>query len=85
MASCQDHRVDEKNNPFGFAAQPCTFPPGTDQKIIKAFDAVDKNRNGFIDECELRAALTKCNQTFTARTVRFFLCTFSKDTTCVGN
>ncbi|XP_031498370.1 probable calcium-binding protein CML49 [Nymphaea colorata] len=81
MASCQNQRDGEKYDPFGFAAQPCTFPPGTDQKVIKAFDAVDKDCSGTIDECELRTALTKCNHTFTDRTVRFFMCTFSKDAT----
>ncbi|KAF3775096.1 putative calcium-binding protein [Nymphaea thermarum] len=81
MPSCQNPRDGEKYDPFGFAAQPCTFPPGTDQKVIKAFDAVDKDRSGSIDESELRTALTKWNNTFTDRTVRFFMCTFSKDAT----
>ncbi|XP_031498187.1 calcium-binding protein CBP-like [Nymphaea colorata] len=84
MAYCQNSREDEMNDPFGFAMQPCTFPPGTDQKIIHAFDAVDKDCNGYIEESELRTALSKCNQTYTARTIRFFMCAFSKDTTRIG-
>ncbi|CAN6465946.1 unnamed protein product [Victoria cruziana] len=79
MAYCQDSR--DEQNPFGFAMQPCTFPAGTDQRIIEAFDAVDKDYNGSIDESELRTALTKCNHSFTPRTIRFLMCGFTRDAT----
>ncbi|KAF3775098.1 hypothetical protein EJ110_NYTH51345 [Nymphaea thermarum] len=84
MAFLQTTREDEMNDPFNFVTQPSIFPPGTDQKIIQAFDAVDKDCSGHIDESELRSALSKCNQTYTSRTIRFFMCAFSKDTTFIG-
>lgn len=52
------------------------FPPGTHPEIIQSFQAVDRDRSGFIDEYELQAALSSGYQRFSLRTIRLLMFLF---------
>ncbi|XP_058087207.1 probable calcium-binding protein CML48 [Magnolia sinica] len=52
------------------------FPPGTHPDIIRSFQAVDRDRSGFIDEKELQAALSTGYQKFSLRTIRLLIFLF---------
>ncbi|XP_010906963.1 probable calcium-binding protein CML48 [Elaeis guineensis] len=52
------------------------FPPGTHPEIIRSFQAVDRDRSGFIDEYELQAALSSGYQKFSLRTIRLLMFLF---------
>ncbi|RRT79109.1 hypothetical protein B296_00023919 [Ensete ventricosum] len=52
------------------------FPPGTPPEVIRSFQAVDRDRSGFIEESELQAALSSANHKFSIRTVRLLMFLF---------
>ncbi|KAG1331693.1 putative calcium-binding protein CML48 [Cocos nucifera] len=60
----------------GGGAAGCYFPPGTAPEIIHSFQAVDRDRSGFIDEYELQAALSSGYQRFSLRTIRLLMFLF---------
>ncbi|XP_038972517.1 probable calcium-binding protein CML48 [Phoenix dactylifera] len=53
-----------------------SFPPGTHPEIIRSFQAVDRDRSGFIDEYELQAALSSGYHRFSLRTIRLLMFLF---------
>ncbi|XP_011623999.1 probable calcium-binding protein CML50 [Amborella trichopoda] len=58
------------------------FPPGTDPKVVKAFQAADVDGNGFIDVMELKRVLSSITQTnFSQRTIRLMISTFTRSNT----
>ncbi|OMP14083.1 Calcium-binding EF-hand [Corchorus olitorius] len=52
------------------------FPEGTHPDVIRAFQAVDRDRSGFIDENELQQALSSGYQRFNIRTIRLLMFLF---------
>ncbi|KAJ8449816.1 hypothetical protein Cgig2_001472 [Carnegiea gigantea] len=56
---------------------PSAFPPGTDPKVVQCFNRIDKDGNGVIDDTELQAVLSSCNQTFSLRTVHLLMYEFT--------
>ncbi|GMH07330.1 hypothetical protein Nepgr_009170 [Nepenthes gracilis] len=50
--------------------QQSPFPPGTNPEVIRIFQAVDKDRSGFVDDGELQQALSSGYQKFSLRTIR---------------
>ncbi|KAL8496360.1 hypothetical protein ACS0TY_020174 [Phlomoides rotata] len=52
------------------------FPPGTHPDVIRSFQMVDRNQNGFIEETELREALAWNYQKFSLSTLRFLIFLF---------
>ncbi|KAF5188433.1 Calcium-binding ef-hand protein [Thalictrum thalictroides] len=62
---------------------PSSFPPGTDPKLVSCFQNVDRDKNGFIDEKELKLALTTYSSTFSLRTIRLIMYAFAKTNTKV--
>ncbi|PIA48312.1 hypothetical protein AQUCO_01400722v1 [Aquilegia coerulea] len=62
---------------------PSSFPPGTDPRVISCFQNVDRDKNGLIDEKELKLALTTYSSTFSLRTIRLIMYAFSKTRTKV--
>ncbi|XP_074558904.1 putative calcium-binding protein CML48 [Curcuma longa] len=62
------------------------FPPGTPPEVIRSFQAVDRDRSGFIDESELQAALSSSYHRFSIRTVRWLMFLFKNpsNTTKMG-
>lgn len=52
------------------------FPAGTQPEIVRAFEAVDRDRSGSIDEGELQSALSSGYQKFAGRTVRLLMFLF---------
>ncbi|KAK4255247.1 hypothetical protein QN277_008266 [Acacia crassicarpa] len=53
-----------------------SFPPGTHPDVIRSFQAVDRDRSGFIDERELQQALSSGFHKFDLRTIRFLMFLF---------
>ncbi|KAF7805714.1 putative calcium-binding protein CML48 [Senna tora] len=53
-----------------------SFPPGTHPDVIRSFQAVDRDRSGFIDEKELQQALSSGFQKFDLRTIRLLMFLF---------
>ncbi|XP_039064084.1 probable calcium-binding protein CML48 [Hibiscus syriacus] len=52
------------------------FPAGTPPDVVRAFQMVDKDRGGFIDEHELQQALSSGYQRFNLRTIRLLMFLF---------
>ncbi|KAB2015217.1 hypothetical protein ES319_D08G009500v1 [Gossypium barbadense] len=52
------------------------FPAGTSPDVIRAFQMVDRDRSGFIDEYELQQALSSGYQRFNLRTIRLLMFLF---------
>ncbi|XP_039034371.1 probable calcium-binding protein CML48 [Hibiscus syriacus] len=52
------------------------FPAGTQPDVVRAFQMVDKDRSGFIDEHELQQALSSGYQRFNLRTIRLLMFLF---------
>ncbi|KAF6152948.1 hypothetical protein GIB67_039655 [Kingdonia uniflora] len=67
-------------NPFS-SLLPSSFPPGMDQNAIACFKAADLDGNGFIDDKELKRALSSCNHNFSIRTVRLLMSVFTNTNT----
>ena len=53
-----------------------SFPPGTDPGVIRTFQMVDRDGSGFIEESELRQALSSGYQRFSMRTIRLLIFLF---------
>ncbi|XP_051134061.1 probable calcium-binding protein CML48 isoform X2 [Andrographis paniculata] len=53
-----------------------SFPPGTHPDVIRSFQMVDRNRNGYVEETELREALTWNYREFSLRTLRLLVFLF---------
>ncbi|XP_054814159.1 probable calcium-binding protein CML48 isoform X2 [Prosopis cineraria] len=53
-----------------------SFPPGTHPDVIRSFQAVDRDRSGFIEEKELQQALSNGFHKFDLRTIRFLMFLF---------
>ncbi|KAL2239323.1 probable calcium-binding protein CML48 [Sesamum indicum] len=60
------------------------FPPGTHPDVIRSFQMVDRNQNGYIEERELQEALTWNYQKFSLRTLRLLIFLFrsSNESSC---
>ncbi|KAL0460051.1 UNVERIFIED_CONTAM: putative calcium-binding protein CML48 [Sesamum latifolium] len=60
------------------------FPPGTHPDVIRSFQMVDRNQNGYIEERELQEALTWSYQKFSLRTLRLLIFLFrsSNESSC---
>ncbi|XVF69189.1 hypothetical protein PTKIN_Ptkin11bG0060400 [Pterospermum kingtungense] len=52
------------------------FPPGTHPYVVRAFEMVDRDRSGFIDENELQQALSSGYERFNMRTIRLLMFLF---------
>ncbi|KAL4383304.1 hypothetical protein GQ457_15G028300 [Hibiscus cannabinus] len=52
------------------------FPAGTQPDVVRAFQMVDRDRSGFIDEHELQQALSSGYQRFNLRTIRLLMFLF---------
>ncbi|KAM3692897.1 hypothetical protein ACB098_08G121600 [Castanea mollissima] len=52
------------------------FPAGTHPDVIRSFQMVDRDRNGFIDENELQQALSSTYNRFSLRTIRLLIFLF---------
>ncbi|GMI74315.1 hypothetical protein like AT2G27480 [Hibiscus trionum] len=52
------------------------FPAGTEPGVVRAFQMVDRDRSGFIDEHELQQALSSGYQRFNLRTIRLLMFLF---------
>lgn len=52
------------------------FPPGTHPYVVRAFEMVDRDRSGFIDENELQQALSSGYDKFNMRTIRLLMFLF---------
>ncbi|XVF05169.1 hypothetical protein REPUB_Repub05bG0148400 [Reevesia pubescens] len=52
------------------------FPAGTRPDVVRAFEMVDRDRSGFIDENELQQALSSGYQRFNIRTIRLLMFLF---------
>ncbi|ESR34402.1 EF hand family protein expressed [Citrus sinensis] len=63
-------------NPFA-SLMPSSFPPGTDPNIVACFQLADRDNSGLIDDKELQGALSSYNQSFSLRTVRLLMYTFT--------
>ncbi|KAI4334230.1 hypothetical protein L6164_018946 [Bauhinia variegata] len=53
-----------------------SFPPGTHADVIRSFQAVDRDRSGFIDENELQQAISSGFQRFNLGTIRLLMFLF---------
>ncbi|KAL3850303.1 hypothetical protein ACJIZ3_012185 [Penstemon smallii] len=53
-----------------------SFPPGTHPDVIRSYQMVDRNQNGYIEEAELQEALSMSYQRFSIRTLRFLIFLF---------
>ncbi|KAL6506633.1 hypothetical protein OROHE_022465 [Orobanche hederae] len=53
-----------------------SFPQGTHPDVIRSFQMVDRNQNGFIEEKELQEALAWNYQKFNTRTLRLLIFLF---------
>ncbi|PIN20740.1 hypothetical protein CDL12_06592 [Handroanthus impetiginosus] len=53
-----------------------SFPPGTHPDVIRSFQMVDRNQNGYIEENELQEALAWNYPKFSRRTLRFLIFLF---------
>ncbi|CAA0810694.1 Probable calcium-binding protein CML48 [Striga hermonthica] len=53
-----------------------SFPPGTHPDVVRSFQMVDRNQNGYIEENELQEALAWNYQKFSRRTLRFLIFLF---------
>lgn len=62
-------------SPGYYYGQPL-FPPGTDPDVVRAFQIVDRDGSGFIDERELQQALCTGYRRFDARTIRLLMFLF---------
>ncbi|XP_073145213.1 probable calcium-binding protein CML48 [Henckelia pumila] len=70
--------------PHGFGSYPyqqpqnvySSFPPGTHPDVVRSFQMVDRNQNGYIEEMELQQALTWNYQKFSLRTLRLIIFLF---------
>ncbi|KAK4763551.1 hypothetical protein SAY87_012989 [Trapa incisa] len=62
--------------PGYYYGQPALFPLGTVPEVVRAFQMVDRDGSGFIDENELRLALSTGYQRFNARTIRLLMFLF---------
>lgn len=67
-------------NPFA-ALMPSQFPPGTDPNLVSCFQMTDKDQSGFIDDKELKRALSTYNQSFSMRTIRLLMYMFTNTNT----
>lgn len=67
-------------NPFA-SLMPSAFPPGTDPNIVACFQVADRDNSGLIDDKELQGALSSYNQSFSLRTVRLLMYTFTNTNT----
>ncbi|GER36558.1 EF-hand calcium binding protein [Striga asiatica] len=47
-----------------------SFPPGTHPDVVRSFQMVDRNQNGYIEESELQEALAWSYSKFSRRTLR---------------
>ncbi|XP_039035483.1 calcium-binding protein CBP-like [Hibiscus syriacus] len=71
-------------SPFS-ALFPSTFPPETDPNIVACFQLADQDGSGFIDDKELRTALTTYNESFSLRTIHLLMYLFTNsDTRKIG-
>ncbi|KAG0501691.1 hypothetical protein HPP92_001763 [Vanilla planifolia] len=52
------------------------FPPGTHPEIVRSFQTVDRDQNGFIDEYELQIALSSGYEKFRMRTIGLLMFLF---------
>ncbi|XP_022753761.1 probable calcium-binding protein CML48 [Durio zibethinus] len=52
------------------------FPAGTNPYVVRAFEMVDRDRSGFIDENELQQALSSGYERFNIRTIRLLMFLF---------
>ncbi|XVE79250.1 hypothetical protein DITRI_Ditri14bG0042800 [Diplodiscus trichospermus] len=52
------------------------FPAGTHPDVVRAFQMVDRDRSGFIDENELQQALSSGYERFNIRTIRLLMFLF---------
>ncbi|KAK8628984.1 hypothetical protein V6N13_077843 [Hibiscus sabdariffa] len=52
------------------------FPAGTEPGVVRAFQMVDRDRSGFIDEHELQQALSSGYKRFNLRTIRLLMFLF---------
>ncbi|KAL5719824.1 hypothetical protein ACHQM5_012560 [Ranunculus cassubicifolius] len=71
------------HNDFFGQLVPSSFPPGTDPKVVSCFQNVDRDGSGFIDEKELKMALSSYSTTFSLRTVRLIMYAFARTNTKV--
>ncbi|XWS52893.1 hypothetical protein CRYUN_Cryun11dG0111300 [Craigia yunnanensis] len=55
------------------------FPAGTHAGVVRAFQMVDRDRSGFIDENELQQALSSGYERFSIRTIRFLMFLFKNN------
>ncbi|KZV52582.1 hypothetical protein F511_30970 [Dorcoceras hygrometricum] len=70
--------------PHGFGSYPyqqpqnvySSFPPGTHPDVVRSFQMVDRNQNGYIEEVELQQALSWNYQKFSLRTLRLLIFLF---------
>lgn len=53
-----------------------SFPPGTHPDVIRSFQMVDRNQNGYIEEMELQEALARNYQKFSRETLRLLIFLF---------
>ncbi|KAL1557612.1 putative calcium-binding protein CML48 [Salvia divinorum] len=53
-----------------------SFPPGTHPEVIRSFQMVDRNQNGYIEERELQEALAWNYQRFSPSTLRLLIFLF---------
>ncbi|XP_057807012.1 probable calcium-binding protein CML48 isoform X1 [Salvia miltiorrhiza] len=66
---------------YGYYQSPPTnayssFPPGTHPDVIRSFQMVDRNQNGYIEEKELQEALAWNYQRFSPSTLRLLIFLF---------
>ncbi|XP_039048498.1 probable calcium-binding protein CML48 isoform X2 [Hibiscus syriacus] len=62
--------------PSSIYGQSGGFPAGTQPDVVRAFQMVDRDRSGFIDEHELQQALSSGYQRFNLRTIRLLMFLF---------
>ena len=66
-----------QDDPFEEIA-PSRFPPGADPRVVEAFNRIDRDGNGLIDDQELQSVLTtSCGHKFSLRTVRLLMYQFT--------
>ncbi|CAI9768579.1 unnamed protein product [Fraxinus pennsylvanica] len=63
-------------NPYKQHSNYSWFPPGTHPDIIRSFQTVDRNQNGYIEEKELQEALAWNYQRFSLGTLRLLIFLF---------
>ncbi|KAL3828569.1 hypothetical protein ACJIZ3_017371 [Penstemon smallii] len=56
------------------------FPPGTHPDVIRSFQMVDRNQNGYVEETELQEALSRNYHKFSLRTLRLLIFLFKNRT-----